>query len=153
MPFDMPDSLMMRCRFGLELWIAARLLPFRVRNRAFAEVLALAPVGGPAPYAGLPLPYITRRVLRVVRHPWFMKDRQCLREGLLGFRFLSRAGFRPELRFAVDRGTIETDDIAAHCWVSVDDTPVISNTEPELVTVFVHGSKELPVTPQNGGQE
>ena len=37
MPFDMPDSLMMRCRFGLELWIAARLLPFRVRNRAFAE--------------------------------------------------------------------------------------------------------------------
>ncbi len=50
-------------------------------------------------------------------------------------------------------GTIETDDIAALCWISVDDIPVISNTEPELVTVYVHGSKELPVTPQNGGQE
>ena len=146
----MPDRLMTRARFGLELWLAARLLPFRVHNRPFAEVLALAPVEGPTPYAGLPLRYIARRVQRVVRHPWLMKDRRCLREGLLGFRFLSRAGFSPELRFAIDRGTVETDDITAHCWVSVDETPVISNLEPEMVTVYVHGSQEQAVTPENG---
>ena len=144
---------MTRLRFRLELWLAARLLPFRVHNRPFAEVLALAPVEGPTPYAGLPLPYITRRVRRVVRHPWLMKDRQCLREGLLGFRFLSRAGFTPELRFAVDRGTVETDHITAHCWVSVDETPVISDTEPEMVTVYIHGSPEPSARPENGDRE
>lgn len=146
----MPDRLMTRARFGLELWLAARLLPIRVRGRTFAEVLALAPLDEPTPYAGLPLRYITRRVQRVVRHPWLMKDRQCLREGLLGFRFLSRAGFTPELRFAVDRGTVETDDITAHCWVSVDETPVISDTEPEMVTVYIHGSPGPSAKPENG---
>lgn len=146
----MPDKIMMRIRFGLELWLSARLLPFRVRNRRFQDVLALAPMGGRSPFAGLSLRYITRRVQRVVRHPWLMKDRRCLREGLLGFRFLSRAGFKPELRFAVDRGSVKTDDITAHCWVSIDDTPVISNREPEMVTVYVHGLPQPEVTSQNG---
>ena len=82
-----------------------------------------------------------------------MKDRQCLREGLLGFRFLSRAGFTPELRFAVDRGTVETDHITAHCWVSVDETAVISNTEPDMVTVYIHGSPGPSARPENGDRE
>jgi hypothetical protein len=142
---------MMRLRFGLDLWLAARLLPFRVHKRRFQDVLALAPADGSTPYAGLPLRYITRRVQRVVRHPWLMRDRQCLREGLLGFRFLSRAGFTPELRFAVDGGILETDHVSAHCWVSVGDEPVISGPGPDMVTVYVHKSPEPAVRPGYGG--
>ncbi|TIS71759.1 MAG: hypothetical protein E5W99_27790, partial [Mesorhizobium sp.] len=69
--------------------------PVLVARRDFESVLKLAPLQLPTPYRGLPCSYVVGRVNRTVRHPWVMRDRRCLREGLLGFRFLRMAGFNP----------------------------------------------------------
>ena len=144
------DTLKTRLRFRFDLWLSARLLPFRVRNLAFQELLALARCKGPTPYAGLPSTYIARRVHRAVRRPWLMKDRQCLRKGLLGFRFLCEAGFQPELRFAVDQSTAAAKEMAAHCWICIDGEPVIGAAGPEMVTVYTHKAPELSASPEIG---
>jgi hypothetical protein len=48
-----------------------------------------------------------------------MRDRQCLREGLLIYRFLTMAGFGPTLHFAVKPEADHTLPMTAHCWVKL----------------------------------
>jgi len=95
---------------------------------------------GDVDYAGLPVEYISRRVRKAVRHPWLMRDRRCLREGLLGFEFLRRSGYSPELHFAVDPASVTSDRISAHCWVCLDGKPVVGDRQGDQVTIFVHRS-------------
>ena len=98
----MADGPVLRALFRVHLWLSARLMPVLVGRRDFERVLKLAPLQLSAPYRDLPWTYIVHRVKRTVRRPWLMRDRRCLREGLLGFRFLRMAGLDPELRFGVD---------------------------------------------------
>lgn len=133
-----PASFLTACRFRIDLWLAARSLPWRVSGKSFEQILALASTDGSANYSGLPAEYISRRVRKSVRHPWLMRDRRCLREGLLGFEFLRRSGYSPELHFAVDPASVSTERISAHCWVCLDGKPVVGDRQGEQVTIFVH---------------
>ena len=121
-----------------DLWFSSRMMPWRVRRRPLRSVLRLAEPSTTSRYAGFSAAYISRAVERVTRHPWLMRDRRCLRRGLLGFRFLSEAGFDPELHFGVDSTSIASDPLVAHCWVSIDGAPVISDRLQGMATVLVH---------------
>lgn len=130
-----------RARFRMALWASARILPWRVRRLPLNDVLEIARPGDRKRYAGLPASYIARAVERTTRHPWLMRDRRCLRSGLLGYRFLSEAGFRPELHFSVDQHLPARDQLTAHCWVCIDGAPVINEDLPGSTTVLVHSDR------------
>lgn len=137
-PSVSPASLWRRLRFRADVWLAARLLPLRLRGRRFEEVLKAVPVAPRRRYAGLSAEYISRTVFRVTRRPLLMRDRRCLRQGLLGFGYMAQAGLKPELHFAVERDSVPTGQLAAHCWVCVDGQPVLSDRTPDMVTIYVH---------------
>ena len=136
-------SFLKTCRFRIDLWLAARSLPWRVAGKSFEDILALASPKGRVDYSGLPAEYISRRVRKSVRHPWLMRDRRCLREGLLGFEFLRRSGYSPELHFAVDPASVSKERIAAHCWVCLDGKAVVGDRQGDQVTIFIHRSEML----------
>jgi hypothetical protein len=127
-----------RLRFWASLWLMARLMPLQVRGRRFETVLRLARPTGSADYAGLSASYVSACIRRVTRHPWFMRKNRCLRQGLLGFRFLGEAGFSPELHFGVDPASMNSDRLSAHCWVCLDGKPVLSGRLPGMATIYVH---------------
>lgn len=138
-----PASLLTTLRFRIDLWLAARSLPWRVSGKSFEQILAMASPGeGEVDYAGLPVEYISRRVRKSVRRPWLMRDRRCLREGLLGFEFMRRSGYSPELHFAVDPASVSTDRISAHCWVCLEGKPVLGDRLGDQVTIFVHRTRQ-----------
>lgn len=137
------------CRFRLWLWLSARTLPFRIVGKSFEQILAISRMDQRADFKGLPLDYVSACVRKAVRRPWLMRDRRCLREGLLGFEFLTRAGYLPELHFALDPASLSEDRIRAHCWVCLDGEPVIGDRQGDQVTIFVHravaaGSERAP---------
>lgn len=131
-------SFLSTIRFRVDLWLSARSLPWRVAGKSFEQILAMASSNGRIDYAGLPVDYVARRVRKSVRRPWLMRDRRCLREGLLGFNFLSRSGYLPELHFAVDPASVSAERISAHCWVCIDGKPVVGNRQGDQVTIFIH---------------
>ncbi|TIS53513.1 MAG: lasso peptide biosynthesis B2 protein [Mesorhizobium sp.] len=128
----------LRVLFRTHLWLSARLMPVLIGKRDFETVLRWAPLTAPTPYRGLPSAYVVARVNRTVRHPWLMRDRRCLREGLLGFRFLRMAGFDPDLHFGVDAKSMDQPRLAAHCWVCLDGKPVVSDSLPDMVEIYRH---------------
>ncbi|WP_421914785.1 lasso peptide biosynthesis B2 protein [Mesorhizobium sp.] len=134
----MADGPLMRALFRCHVWASARLMPLLVANRSFEAVLKWAPLSSPTPYRGLPSSYIISAVNRAVRHPWLMRDRRCLREGLLAHRFLRFAGFDPELRFGVDPKSMQAPRMSAHCWVCLDGRPVVSDSLPGMVEIYRH---------------
>jgi hypothetical protein len=77
-----------------------------------------------------------------VRGPILMRDRRCLRSGLLGYAALKEAGYTPELLFSVDRKSVATERLSAHCWVCVDGVPVINQPLPDHVVVFNYPAAE-----------
>lgn len=132
------DGPASRLRFRAELWLRARLLPLMAAGRNLEDTLALAEPGGPPAYRGLPADYVVRRVRKSVRNPILMRDRRCLRGGLLAFRFLREAGYDPRLHFGVDAGTIASDRLGAHCWVSLDGRTVLGEPETPMIEIHVH---------------
>jgi hypothetical protein len=127
-----------RTRFRMALWASARTLPWRVRRLPLNDVLEIARPSDRKRYAGLPANYIARAVDRTTRHTWLMRDRKCLRRGLLGYRFLSEAGFWPELHFSVDPHPRAQTQLIAHCWVCIDGVPIINQDLPGSTTVLVY---------------
>lgn len=134
----MVDGVLLRALFRVHLWASARLMPILVGCRSFESVLKLAPLSAPTPYRGLSSAYIVAAVNRTVRHPWLMRDRRCLREGLLAHRFLRFAGFDPDLRFGVDPKSMQAPRMSAHCWVCLDGRPVVSDSLPGMVQIYRH---------------
>lgn len=133
-----------RLLFNLELWLRARLMPFQLSRDSLEKALKLATPVGPASYPGLPVSYIVDKVVRVARRPWLMRDRRCLRQGLLGFRFLREAGHDPRLNFGVDPGSIASNRLAAHCWVDVNGKTVLGMQEAPLLTVYIYPDGDDP---------
>jgi hypothetical protein len=126
-----------RLRFRVSLWLAARLLPSRVAHKPLQQVLEIAEPTS-LRFAGLHHDYITARVLHATRRPWLMRDRRCLRQGLLGCRFLAEAGYAPELHFGIDGDSIGTQRLAAHCWVCINGKPVLNDRINHMTTILVH---------------
>jgi hypothetical protein len=137
-----------RVRFRTVLWASARMLPWRIRRRPLNAVLEIAEPFDRKRYAGLPAAYIANAIKRTTRHSWLMRDRKCLRRGLLGYRFLSEAGFRPELRFSVDPYSPSKDRMTAHCWVCLDGKPIVGEELAGATTVLVHADHD---TAREGG--
>ncbi|MER8428828.1 lasso peptide biosynthesis B2 protein [Mesorhizobium caraganae] len=134
----MADGVLLRTLFRVHLWTSARLMPVLIGRRSFELVLKWAPLSAPTPYRGLSSAYIVAAVNRTVRHPWLMRDRRCLREGLLAHRFLRFAGFDPDLRFGVDPKSMQAPRMSAHCWVCLDGQPVVSDSLPGMVQIYRH---------------
>ena len=126
-----------RLSFGVSLWIAARLLPLRAARKPWRRVLGMAEPTS-LRFAGLHHDYIAARVLHATRRPWLMRDRRCLRQGLLGCRFLAEAGYAPELHFGIDGDSIGTHRLSAHCWVCINGKPVLNDRINHMTTILVH---------------
>ena len=129
-----------RLQFRFSLWLSARLLPLRLRGRDFSRILALAPASSAPRYGRYPVAYVARSVRKAARNPILMRDRRCLRTGLVGFDYLRRCGHKPELHFAVDEVSLDADRLSAHCWVTIDGEPVINQRMDGQVTIYVHRS-------------
>jgi hypothetical protein len=124
-------------RFQIDLWTAARTLPFRVYGRSLSEILDLSRARRPNTYRGLSSDYIVKATSRMVRRPFVMRDRRCLREGLLAFHFLEAAGFAPKLYFGIDRSTLSRPDVKAHCWVVCDEEAVLNPPSADMFPILV----------------
>ena len=127
-----------RLRFRLTLWWSARILPIQIGDRTLSDVLQLARHDNLAPFHGLPLAYILKRVRRTVRRPLLMRDRKCLREGLLAFQFLSAAGYKPELHFGVDQTSLSGPSVKAHCWVVHNQKAMLNPPNENMVPILIH---------------
>ena len=137
-----------KARLRLSLWAWARVLPLLVRNCDLSSIMTLAHVGPGRPYAGLAPGYIVHRVQRATRRPWLMRDRRCLRQGLLAMRFLRLAGYRPVLHFAVDRTSVSRSVLSAHCWVTLDGEVILNPATPTMVEILSYRDDALvPAVP------
>ena len=130
-------SVLQRVWFRVALFAWAGILPTLCYKRDLKSVIALVNAPARAPYSGLPAGYIIFRVKRATRRPWFMRDRRCLREGVLAYRFLKLAGFEPEVHFGVDRASVSSIRLQAHCWVILDGHVVLNPPEPSMVEILV----------------
>lgn len=142
----MSPFLSTRLPLAWELWIAARLLPMFVRKRSLDEILKLAnPRASSRGPDNMPADAILRAVKKAAARPWLMRDRRCLREGLLGFHFLSRAGYKPLLHFGIIPDTAATPHPRAHCWISLDGAIVLNPPEVSMLDLFAYdGSRSAP---------
>jgi hypothetical protein len=95
------------------------------------------------PYVGLAAEEMVKRVKLACRKPWLMRDRRCLREGLLAFRFLSMAGYRPILRFAVERTSIAQGSLSAHCWIELGGVVMLNPPTPTMVQIMTWPGGQL----------
>ncbi len=128
--------------FKLNLWLAARLLPVAAKRAELSRLLAAAtPPSGRHPYAGQSTDAIVAAVKTTCAHPWRMRGRRCLREGLLTFRFLRAADIPATLHFGVDRRSMNAAKIRAHCWVSVGDEIVINPPEPDMICIYSYDGR------------
>jgi len=125
-------------RFHLSLWLWSKLVPAMAYRHELATLLALTRPRSTTPYLGLAAGHIVKRVKHACRRPWLMRDRRCLREGLLALRFLSMAGYRPLLRFGVARGSAASGRVSAHCWVEVEGDTILNAPPPDMVEVLRH---------------
>lgn len=124
--------------FVVETWFWARVLPLLcLKSKSFADILQVGRVGSSRRYGGLSVEAITDRVKRVARHPWLMRDRRCLREGMLAFRFLTLAGIPAKIHFGVDRDSVSAPVLSAHCWISVNGEVVMNPPSDRMVTIYV----------------
>lgn len=139
----MDGSRLTRLRFRIALWCQARAMPIRVTaDRPFAWVLSFADRVPSATYVNLPAEYILRHVAQVTCRPYFMRERRCLRQGLLAFRFMKAAGHDVELHFGIDR--TRRQDIRAHCWIVHDGSVVLNPPDADTQSIFVHKGAASP---------
>jgi hypothetical protein len=123
--------------FWPHLWFAARWLPVGAKRRSIEQLLSGAvPPSGHTPYRGFEVDRIVTAVRGMTARPWRMRGRRCLREGLLGFRFLRLAGFTPVLHFGVEPGSVQRDKLRAHCWITIAGSCVLNPPTATLVTIF-----------------
>lgn len=120
------------------LWIALRVwklwIPALARQPDLAPLLDATAAPPVAPYRGLAAESVARQIRRAVRRPHLMADRPCLREGLLLRRFLSMAGYAPEIHFGIDRKSLGRD-VHGHCWITLDGR---TYNPPEAGTIEIY---------------
>jgi hypothetical protein len=134
----MGPAIVKYLRFRLSLWLSARLLPFRLRHRPLNEMLRLLEPHHLTPYRGLSIAHIVRCVCRTARRPILMRDRRCLREGMLAFGFLDAAGHKPELHFGIDATTLPRADLKAHCWIVCNNEIVLNPPDAKIKPILIY---------------
>ena len=71
-----------------------------------------------------------------------MRDRRCLRQGILAFRYLKATGHEPVIHFGIEPVSLKDEKVRAHCWVTVNGTPVMSDRLPGMKTIFMFPNTE-----------
>jgi Transglutaminase-like superfamily len=127
-----------RLRLWVHLWLAARTMPIRIRRCDLAQLIAKYEPGTKRSFVGLQATDILGVVRHVTRHPWVMRNRRCLRQGLLAYRYLTLSVYRPELHFGLEKSSLADPRIRAHCWVVLDDGAALNPPEDGMMTVFVY---------------
>ena len=140
MPDPKAPGLLCRLRFRLALWLWARILPLAAYRRDLTPLLELARPRAARPYGGLDAAFIVGRVKSICRRPRLMRDRRCLREGLLGYRFLCLAGHAPTLRFGVERDSVTEKRVRAHCWIDLGGEAILNPPSPGMIEIFQVGA-------------
>jgi hypothetical protein len=103
------------------VWIFAAVLPALVWLMALRRLVRLlSPARVFRPYAGLGADEIVAAVARRLAHPWVMRRRPCLRQGLTLMHFLRLAGLAAELHVAIYPPSNDPRRLHGHCWVSLD---------------------------------
>jgi hypothetical protein len=134
----------LRSRLKFVVWLAARLMPIRIRGRELGQIIAKYEPGSKRSFVGLDVADILDTVRRATQHPWAMRDRRCLRQGLLAYRYLALAGYRPELHFGLEKSSLADPRIRAHCWVVIDDVTVLNPPEDGMMTIFEYDGRNIP---------
>lgn len=129
----------------LRLQVAIRgwslVIPLIAQNNNLSRLLALTGPSSRRPYLGLGAETIWRCCHRAVKRPILMRDRPCLREGLLLNRFLVMAGFEPSLHFGVDKPSLQDPIVRAHCWIRLGER-VFNPPASSMVEIHHHTSHE-----------
>jgi hypothetical protein len=125
----------LRLKLAVRAW--SLWVPVLALGKDLAPLLARAAPADGTPYSGLSADTIARCCRRAVRRPILMRDRSCLREGLLLNRFLIMGGFVPTLHFGVHRDSLHSPRAKAHCWVEVGGQ-IFNPPEPNMVEIYVH---------------
>ena len=147
-----------RLRFKTALWLWARLVPVLAWRRDLPSLIDATAPPQRISFTQLSAGYIARRVRRATRRPIVMRDRPCLREGLLAYRFLRLAGYQPELHFGVEPSSVAENRLRAHCWVVLDGDIVLNAPEKDMVEILVvrgghNGSAKLDAIAPHQGVE
>lgn len=124
-------------KFLFDLWVHARLLCFRVPKRShFSTVISLLGRVQITPPAHMNPDQIAAIVLNVTRRPWMMRDRRCLRQGILAYWCFKAGGYEPRIHFAIDLGSLQTEKTKAHCWITIEGRSVMNDSLPDMQTFF-----------------
>ncbi|MEO0543140.1 MAG: lasso peptide biosynthesis B2 protein [Pseudomonadota bacterium] len=118
------------------IWTAARYLPIWVIGRDFERVLSFFAVPPNNVFKGSDPKILCDYVVSSTKKPWFMRDRRCLRQGLLAMRFLRKAGCSPVLRFGIDTGSLSAERLSAHCWVEMDGDPIMNTQMDDMIVIY-----------------
>lgn len=128
-------------RHRIDIWLAARVLPLLIFNRNLEQTLKLIEVSENKAFCGVSPEQISEIVIATTRRPWFMRKRRCLRQGILGMRYLRMAGYDPILRFGIDTKSISKERLNAHCWVELEGKAVINDSLADMIVIHsVHES-------------
>ncbi|MBU2193131.1 MAG: lasso peptide biosynthesis B2 protein [Alphaproteobacteria bacterium] len=135
--------------FRWHLWIVARYLPVLAKRSPLKRLLDFATPARTVPaYEALSAEVILQAVTEVTARPLRMRGRRCLREGLLAFRFLSLAGYRPVLHFGLLPDTARSDHPRAHCWVDLDGRTVLNPATVRTVELFSYNGQGVGSAPE-----
>ena len=135
-----------RARFRLDLFVRRSVLPLLVKRARLDQILKRIEPKGGQPYRLLNTSYILRRVKKASRRPYLMRDQPCLRQGLLAYHYLRKAGRDPELVFAVDPPTLHGADPKAHCWIELDGEDTFNPPESKMTVVLRHSASSRPAS-------
>lgn len=120
----------------LHLGMLAAILPDTSRRLPLQQLLRLFTPDRPSRfYSGITEEQLMTILQRRLAHPWRMRGRRCLREGLLCFYFLRLLGVPAELHFGVFEEARHHE--YAHCWVMVEGRCVTKPPEQNYVTIHV----------------
>ena len=127
---------------NLEILLIARLLPLLLYRQDLKACLRTIEVGSHLRFKNAPPDIICDRVLSVTRRHWFMRNRRCLRQGILGMRYLRKAGYDPVLKFGIDKRSVSENKLSAHCWVELDGKPLINDIMEHMVVIHTVPKEE-----------
>ena len=127
-------ALVFRLMLDARVW--SLLIPIIARRPDLSKLLSRTGPGRRQVYRGLAAETIWRCCHRILKRPVLMKDRPCLREGLLVYRFLVMSGYEPTLHFGVDKASLDSDRVRAHCWIKLG-TRIFNPPEPLMVEIYV----------------
>jgi Transglutaminase-like superfamily len=127
---------------NLEILLLARFLPLLLYRQDLNATLKTIDVGAHIRFENVLPDTIRDRVISVTHRPWLMRNRRCLRQGILGMRYLRKAGYNPVLKFGIDTRSVSKNKIAAHCWVELNGKPLINDIMEHMVVIHTVPKQE-----------